>query len=246
MNASPSPSPLPQPLVVISGSLLFVLGFAADFAGAFQFLGWIGLVGLGIFLVGIIFAAQVPRGPGLSILWRFPAANREKAVLIDTALVAGLVLLIVAKLGPPPPPPPTPSEATPTSTASPTTGSTPVPLVPPDPGRTGGGPIWPIQADETTGSVTAFCNAGTQGVGVIHNHDNDYSLENYDTVLESDSCTDRQPIGWSYVQGFYVGPNHCVDVRIDGSPAGPRIIESGQWFYEDMIAGTYNLNVSNC
>jgi len=108
-----------------------------------------------------------------------------------------------------------------------------------------GGPVYPTRDPNTSGSVTAFCNAGTQDIGVIYNSGDRYSLGNYDVALKSNTCTTQWPIEWQYVQGFYVGPDRCVDIRIDGSPKGHRV-ESGQWFYEDMIAGTYNLNGSNC
>ncbi len=39
----------------------------------------------------------------------------------------------------------------------------------------------------------------------------------------------------AYVQGFYVGPDHCVDVRIDGSAVGRRVL-SGQWFFDETIS----------
>lgn len=108
-----------------------------------------------------------------------------------------------------------------------------------------GGPVHPTRDPGGDGGVTAFCNAGTQGIGVMHNSDGDYSLGDFDVSLASNTCTNAESIGWAYVQGFYVGPDHCVDVRIDGSAEGHRVL-SGQWFFDETITGTYNLNASNC
>lgn len=108
-----------------------------------------------------------------------------------------------------------------------------------------GGPVHPTREPGGGGGVTAFCNAGTQGIGVIHDSDGRYSLGDYDVSLASDTCTDAESTGWEYVQGFYVGPDHCVDVRVDGSAEGHRV-PSGQWFFDETITGTYNLNASNC
>jgi hypothetical protein len=108
-----------------------------------------------------------------------------------------------------------------------------------------GGPVHPTRDPGGGGGVTAFCNAGTQGIGVMHNSDGDYSLGDFDVSLASNTCTNAESIGWAYVQGFYVGPDHCVDVRIDGSAEGHRVL-SGQWFFDETITGTYNLNASNC
>ena len=108
-----------------------------------------------------------------------------------------------------------------------------------------GGSVRPTRNPSSHGGITALCNAGTQGIGVIHNRDDRYSLGDYDVTLETNTCTDAEDIGWDYVQSFYVGPDKCVDVRVDGSAEGHRV-QSGQWFFDETIVGVYNLNASNC
>lgn len=108
-----------------------------------------------------------------------------------------------------------------------------------------GGPPEPTKAGDARGAVTAFCNAGTLDIGVIHNHDGTYTEGDFDAVLRSNTCTTQAPIGWQYVTGFYVGPGFCMDVRIDGSSEGHRK-KAGQWFFKHDVKATLNLNASHC
>lgn len=123
----PTPTPVPQ-WVAIGGALLFILGFVADFAGAFQFLGWAGLVGLAAFVIGVVLAHRLYVARRLSILWRpRNSADVRTAALVDAFLALGLALLVVARLDPmsPAPSPPSVAESTGAGEAAPPASDTP-------------------------------------------------------------------------------------------------------------------------
>jgi hypothetical protein len=96
--------------VAIGGALLFILGFVADLAGAFQFLGWAGLVGLTTFVIGVVLAHRLYVAGRLRILWRPQnSADVRTAAPVDAALALGLALLVIARLDPMSPTPAAPS-----------------------------------------------------------------------------------------------------------------------------------------
>lgn len=76
------------------------------------------------------------------------------------------------------------------------------------------------------------------GIGVIHIWDGDYTQGLYDTVLGQNRYSSSEPIGWSYTEGFYIGPGYCAQIWYE-------YYQDDDWTrYSEDIHGPYQYHVS--
>ncbi len=121
----PTPNPQSSNFVIVA-TLIFAISVVADFAAAFQILGWLGIVGFALVIVSVIFADRLRQANRLHILWHPRSrADFKRAAPIDAAMIIGLVLLLLSRLSFTSSAPTSPDPAAPTQSAASTTTETP-------------------------------------------------------------------------------------------------------------------------